>query len=141
MVDLLPTDRKCNEEEEDDSVLLSDWLECTGKIHPSLDLSFCKGTWKSLFMGDLKTQYRNFYMGCTRHFQMVCGQHSHDHDLETRKEIKVLQEMNTKRGLSPNLGVDKLKKEQKQALKDHVHDLMTRFRAKSHRWTAYNNRE
>jgi hypothetical protein len=35
-----------------------------------------------------------------------------DHEQETNKEIKVLQEMNIKRGLSPNLGVDKLKKEQ-----------------------------
>jgi hypothetical protein len=49
--------------------------------------------------------------------------------------------MSTKRSLSPDLGVDKLKKEQKQALKDHVEDLMARFRAKSHRWTAYNNQE
>ena len=64
-----------------------------------------------------------------------------DHKQETNKKIKVLQEMSTKRSLSPDLGVDKLKKEQKQALKDHVEDLMARFRAKSHRWTAYNNQE
>ena len=63
------------------------------------------------------------------------------HEQETNKEVKVLQEIKSKRILSPNLGVDKLKKEQKQALKDHVDDLMTRFWAKSHRWTAYNNRE
>ena len=49
--------------------------------------------------------------------------------------------MNTKRGLSPNLGVDNLKKEQKQAFKDHVDDLMIPFWAKSRRWTAYNNGE
>jgi hypothetical protein len=64
-----------------------------------------------------------------------------DHEQETNKEIKVLQEMNTKCGLSPDIGVDKLKKEQKQALKDHVDDLMTRFWAKSHCWTAYYNQE
>jgi hypothetical protein len=49
--------------------------------------------------------------------------------------------MNTKRGLSPDLGVDKLKKEQKQALKDHVDVLMTRFWEKSCCWTAYNNQD
>jgi len=63
-------------------------------------------------MGDLLCQYGNFYSGCTRHFQHVCLQHVMDHEQETNKEIKVLQEMNIKRGLSPNLGVDKLKKEQ-----------------------------
>jgi hypothetical protein len=64
-----------------------------------------------------------------------------DHKQETNKEIKVLQEMNTKCDLSPDLGVDKLKKERKQALKNHVDDLMTHFWAKSRRWTSYNNRE
>ena len=61
-------------------------------------------------MSDLKTQYGNFYTGCTRHFQMVCQQHAYDHDLEIQKEITVLQEMNAKRNLNPNMGVDKLKK-------------------------------
>ena len=40
MVDLLPTDRARREKDDDDSVLPSDWLECTGEIHPSFDLSF-----------------------------------------------------------------------------------------------------
>ena len=92
-------------------------------------------------MGDLMIQYGNFYTWCTRHFQQVHFQHAMDHEQETNKEIKVLQEMNTKHGLSPNLGVDKLKKEQKQALRDHVDDLMTHFWAKSHRWTTDNDQE
>ncbi len=78
-------------------------------------------------------------MECTRHCQMVREQHSHDRDLETRKKIKVLQEMNAKHNLHPNIGVDKLKKEQNQALKDHVKDIMACFWAKSHNWTAHGN--
>ena len=62
-------------------------------------------------MYDLMILYLNFYMGCTRHFQQVRFHHAMDHEQETSKEIKVLQEMNAKRGLSPDLGVDKLKKE------------------------------
>jgi hypothetical protein len=140
-VNLLPADRKSHEEDHDDSVLPSDWLEHTGEIHPLLDLSLGKGTWKSLFMGDLKTQYGNFYMGYTKHFQMVHQQHAYDLDLDTRKETTVLQKMNAKCNINPDMGVDKLKKEQNQALKDHVKDLMACLTARSHHWTAYSNRE
>ena len=55
MVDLLPVDRARCEEDDYNSVLPSDWLECTGELHPSLDRSFGPGTWKSLSMGDLMT--------------------------------------------------------------------------------------
>ena len=55
MVDMLPADRAHCNESDNDSVLPSNWLECTGEIHPLLDLSFGTGTWKSLSMGDLKT--------------------------------------------------------------------------------------
>jgi hypothetical protein len=64
-----------------------------------------------------------------------------DHGWETSKAIKVLQEMNTKLHLNPNKGVDKLKKEQNQALKDNVDDLMARFQTKSRHWTAHSNQE
>ena len=70
-VDLLPADRQCCEQDDDNSVLPSDWLECTGELHPALDRSFGPGTWKSLCMGDHKTQYGCFYNGITQHFQMV----------------------------------------------------------------------
>ena len=72
---------------------------------------------------------------------MICFHQSMDHDLETSKEINVLQEMNAKRGLNPDIGVEKLKKEQNQALKDYVDDLMARFQAKSCHWTAHSNHE
>ena len=49
--------------------------------------------------------------------------------------------MNTKRGLTPDAGVEKLKQVQNQALKDHVNDIMARFRAKLSRWLAHSNRE
>ena len=48
---------------------------------------------------------------------MVCFHHAMDHDRETSIEIKVLQEMNPKCGLNPDIGVDKLKKEHNHALK------------------------
>ncbi len=82
-----------------------------------------------------------FYTGVTRHFQMVCTQQVNGHNLETKHEVKVLQEMNTKHGIIPDVGVDKLKKKHTQALKDHVDDLMARFRAESHHWTAHSNHE
>jgi hypothetical protein len=126
-IDPLPVDRARCKEDDDDFILPTDWLECTGKLHRSLDQSFGPETWKSLMMGNFSCQYGNFYSGCTWHFQHVRLQHAEDHKQETKKEIKVLQEMNIRHGLSPSLGVDKLKKERKQALKDHVEDLMTRF--------------
>jgi len=50
--------------------------------------------------------------------------------LETARAIKVIQEKNTKRGITPDAGIEKFQQEQAQALKDHVDDLMKRFRAK-----------
>ena len=55
MVNLLPADRQRREQEDDNSLLPTDWLKCTGELHPALDLCFDPGTWKSLFMGDNKT--------------------------------------------------------------------------------------
>ncbi len=138
-VDLLPEDRKRREQEDDDSVLPSDWLERTAEISFALDHDFGKGTWKRLMMGDLMTMYGCFYTGCTRHFQMIRAQEHHEHNLETNKAVKVIQEMNIKSGVPPNAGVDKFKQEQAQALQDHVDDLMKRFRAKSRRWLDRNH--
>ena len=55
---------------------------------------------------------------------MVWSQEAHAHDLETKKAIQTLQNMNTKCKLTPDAGVAKLKEEQNQALKDHVEDIM-----------------
>ena len=79
---------------------------------------------RSLFLGDNKTQYGCFYTGMTQHFQMVWAEEVHAHDLETTKAIKTIQDMNTKHGIAPDAGVKKFQKEQSQALKDHVEDLM-----------------
>ena len=78
-------------------------------------------------MGDNKTEYGCFYTGMTRHIQMVWHQESHAHDLETKRVIKTLQDMSTKHRLTPDAGVEKLKQEQDQALKDHVKDLTACF--------------
>ena len=61
MVDLLPKDGKHPEEVDNNSVMLTDWLECTGELQPSLDVSFGQGTLKHYAMGDLETQYGHFY--------------------------------------------------------------------------------
>ena len=126
MVDLLPADRHRSKQEDNNSSLPTDWLEHTGELHPTLDLSFSPGTFKSLAMGDNMTQYGNFYSGVTRHFQMVRAQETHAHDLEMKKAIQTLQDMNSRCNLTPDAGVAKLKEEQNQALKDHVEDIMTR---------------
>lgn len=68
---------------------------------------------------------------------MVCGQHTNKHDLETKEAVKVLKDMNIKCMISPDAGVDKFKQEHAQALKEHVKDLMERFRAKSSCWIVY----
>ncbi len=137
-IDLLPTNRECHKQDDDDSVLPTDWLECTGEASLALDHDFRKGTWKRLMMGDLMTTYGCFYTGCTRDFQMVRVQEHHEHNLENQKAVKVIQEMNIKHNVPPDAGVDKFKKEQTQALKDHVDDLMKCFQAKSRRWLDRN---
>ena len=86
MVDLLPTDRKQCEDEDDDSALPTDWLEHTAEAHPSLNRSFCPGMWKCLMMGDLMIQYGSFYTNATRQFSNAHGQQSWDHQLETKKK-------------------------------------------------------
>jgi len=139
MIDLLPDDRKRHEQEDDDSVLPTDWLEHTGEASLALDHNFGKGTWKRLMMGNLMTMYGCFYTGCTRHFQMVRVQEHHKHNLETQKAVKVIQEMNIKRGVPADAGVNKFKKKQAQALKDHVDDLKKCFQAKSRRWLDHNH--
>ena len=58
---------------------------------------------------------------------MVWAQDTHAYDLATKKEIMVLQEMNINCGLTPDIGVEKLKTVQAQALKDHLENIMTRF--------------
>ena len=58
---------------------------------------------------------------------MVWAQETYAHDLETKKAIQTLQDMNIKSKLSPDTGVAKLKEEQNQALKDHVEDIMACF--------------
>ncbi len=63
--DLLPIDRQCREQDNNDSVLPKDWLERTGELHTALDHSFGPVTWRSLFLGDNKTQYGCFYTGMT----------------------------------------------------------------------------
>ena len=61
-VDLLPKDVQCHTEVDDDSMLATDWLEQTGELRPSLDVSFRKGTFTHFTMDDLHTEYGNFYM-------------------------------------------------------------------------------
>ena len=58
---------------------------------------------------------------------MVRFEESQVHDLETKRAIKTLQDMNTKHGLTPDAGVEKLKQGQNQALQDHVKDIMAGF--------------
>jgi hypothetical protein len=78
---LLPADRKQHADEDDDSVLPTDWLECTAEAHPSLDWSFGPGIWKRLMIGDLMTQYDCFYTGATREFSDVHNQKHCEHIL------------------------------------------------------------
>jgi len=85
MVNLFPKDRKYCEEMDDDSVMLTNWLECMGELHPSIDVSFGQGTWKHYALGDIETQYGHFYTGVTGSIQNVHAQHAQEYNLETRR--------------------------------------------------------
>jgi hypothetical protein len=111
MVNLLPANRKRPEENDNDPILPTDWLECTGEIHPSLDLTYCPGTWKHLCMGDLMTQYGSFYTNADRQFGNWHAETTFPHDAETKKQVKAVQMINAKCNLPPNTGVEQLKKE------------------------------
>ena len=138
MVNLLPIDRKWHEDEDNDSVLPIDWLDCTSEAHPILDQSFGPGTWKHLMMGDLMTQYGSFYTRATMESSNIHGQKDWDHQLETKKKVKAHQAMNAKCNLPTNTGVDQLKNERAGEFKTYLANLLTRFKAKSSRWTARN---
>jgi hypothetical protein len=136
-VDLTPEDRKRREDADDDSVLPTDWLERTAELHHAgLDHCFGPGTWKRLMMGDLLTQYSSFYTNAERQFGNWRIETNCAHKLATDKKVQALQEMNAKRNLPPNAGVEQLKKEQAAEFKTNVANLLDRFKAKSCRWTA-----
>ena len=42
IVDPLPQDKKCHEDEDGNSVFSADWLEHTGEFHNMIDLSYGK---------------------------------------------------------------------------------------------------
>jgi hypothetical protein len=78
-VDLLPDDKKHHEDMGDDSVMPTDWLECTGELHPEHDISFGKGTWKRFLVGELKIQYGQVCVGVASYFKNVHNEHSWMH--------------------------------------------------------------
>ena len=137
-VNLLPEDRKHHEDADDDSVLPTDWLERTAELHHAgLDHCFGRGTWKRLIMGDLLYQYSSFYTNAERQFGNWHGQIAWDHKLETDKKVQSLQEMNARRNLPPNTGVEQFKKERSKEFKTYLANLLDRFKAKSCRWKAH----
>ena len=95
-VDLLPKDKEHHEEMDDDSAMPTDWLKHTWDLHPALDISYCKGTWKRFFMGNLKTHYRQFSIGVDSHFKNIHHEHSWAHLLKTQQYVKSLQAVNEK---------------------------------------------
>jgi len=112
------------------------------KTHPSLNRSVGPGMWKRLVMGNLMTQYGCFYTRATREFSNIHGPKEWNHQLETKKKVKALQAMNVKHNLSPNTGVEQLKKEHAEENKVREDNIMAQhYLAKSSRWTTYTNRE
>ena len=81
-------------------------------------------------------QYGSFYTNAERQFGNWCIQTNFAHKLATDKKVQALQEMNAKRNLPPNVGVEQLKKEQAAEFKANIANLLDRFKAKSRRWTA-----
>ena len=79
MVDLLHDDKEHHEAMDDHYVMPTDWLECTGELHPEHDISFGKDTWKHFLMDDLKTQYGQVCVGVASHFKNVHNEHSWVH--------------------------------------------------------------
>jgi len=134
MVDLLPEATKCLADVGNDSMLATNWLEHTGELYPSLNILFGKGTFPRFAMGDLCLAYGNFYTGVTNYFTQMRSANVIEYHMETAQEIQLLKEMNTKRGIPADTGVEKLQQECKQALQEHINNLMTCFNARSKRW-------
>jgi hypothetical protein len=90
-------------------------------------------------IGDLMTQYGCFYTGATGEFSNIHGGKEWEHHLETEEKIKALQVANVRCNLSTNIGVKQFKKERAEEFQAYENAFMARFRAKSSRWTAYQN--
>jgi hypothetical protein len=58
--------------------------------------------------GDFGIQSQSFHSGVSRQFQNIHAQDGHDHSLETKREMKKLQEMNIKHMISPQIRVDQV---------------------------------
>ena len=89
-------------------------------------------------MGDLMTQHGSFYNNAERQFGNWHVKTSFAYDAETNKKVKALKAINAKRNLPPNTGVEQLKNECAGEFKTYLANLLTRFKAKSSRWTARN---
>jgi hypothetical protein len=137
-INLTPKDQTRLEDTGDDSVLPTDWLECTAEIHPSLDLTFGSRIWRRLAIGDLMTQYGSIYNNTERQFGNRRVKRSFAYNAETNKKVKALQAINAKCNLPPNTGVEQLKNERAGEFKTYLANLLTRFKAKSSCWTTPN---
>jgi len=134
-VDLLPEDRKRREDADDDSILPSDWLERTAELHHTgLDQCHGIGTWRRLMMGDLMSQYSSFYTNAERQFGNFRAQMNANFMRETDSKVTALKDMNAKRNLPPNAGVEQLKKERATEFKAYIASFLDRFKAKSRRY-------
>ena len=92
-------------------------------------------------MGDLLTQYSSFYTNAESQFGNWRTETNCAHKLATDKKVQALQEMNAKRNLLPNVGVEQLKKELAVEFKANIANLLDRFKAKSRCWTDCYSRE
>ncbi len=90
-------------------------------------------------MGDLLTQYSSFYTNAERQFSNWRIETNCTHKLATDKKVQALQEMNAKCNLPLKAGVEQLKKERAVEFRANIANLLNRFKAKSHCWTAHNH--
>jgi hypothetical protein len=127
-VDLLSENKQQHEDEDNNSVLPTDRLECAGELHPLVDFRYALGRF---FMGYLKSDHNQFCIRANSHFNNICIDHlvAHGH--------MELQTANATKGLPPTTGVDNIKIDQKQALTAYTKDQNTFFQAKSKRWLDY----
>jgi hypothetical protein len=84
-------------------------------------------------MGDLMSQYGAFYTNAERQFGNFRAQMNANFMRETDHKVTALKEMNAKRNLPPNAGVEQLKKERAAEFKAYIASFLDGFKAKSRR--------
>ena len=80
----MPEDKKYHGDGDNNSFLLTDWLEYTDEHHPVVDICYVKVNQGHFFLGGLKSDCNQFCIGANSHFNNVCIEHLGDYENEMK---------------------------------------------------------